>query len=132
MIRLSFIFSCLCASLFALSPAQRAMVKQQNTSISQRPVMKGTLKEVIGNGRVLILNNDSKWVVSPEDTEYTGGWLGPAPIIITVEGSSTEQFPYSLKNTWTGKSVRARRWSKDMDERELVLPHQERSPSPSK
>ena len=101
-------------SVMALSPAQRSM-RRHSRGASPRVTMKGTIKEVLDSGRVLVLNDDSKWVIAPRDIQYTGGWLGPAPVFVVLDGSMQEEYPYTITNTWTDKRVQARAWSEELD-----------------
>ncbi len=107
-----FIF--LLTSVAALSPAQKAMRKHQGMT-SPRVTMKGTIKEILDGGRIIVLNDDSRWVIAPGDIEYTGGWLGPAPVFIVMDGGEQDDYPYTITNTWTNKSVHARKWNSNLN-----------------
>ncbi|MCH9617401.1 MAG: hypothetical protein SP4CHLAM5_08530 [Chlamydiia bacterium] len=99
----------------ATTPAEKAMSKQKNISNIHFGEKTGTILENLDNGRVIVLDDGSKWVVDPEDAPYSSGWLGPAPIVIRKDGPRSANFNYSMTNKWTKKTVRVRRWSATME-----------------
>jgi hypothetical protein len=97
------------------TPAEKAMSKQENISKIHFGEKTGTILENLDDGKILVLDDGSKWVVSPEDTQFSGGWLGPAPVVIRKDRAPTENFNYSMTNKWTEKTVRVRKWNVDME-----------------
>ncbi len=57
-------------------------------------------------GKELILTDDSKWEVDPEDQAVSEFWIGSFPIKISLEGS--KEYPYLLKSIHSQKKVKAR------------------------
>lgn len=94
-----------------LTPAEKAIAKtQKNTSIhfGQKT---GSILENIDGGRIIVLDDGTKWLVDPVDTQFTGGWLGPAPVVIRKDRPEQEEYNYSMTNKWTDKTVRVQKWN---------------------
>jgi hypothetical protein len=110
--------------LLALSPAeismQRALSKDtinppliENTvkpsgSVQKRPISpkKLSIQEILDNGSVIVLTDGSVWKVAIDDTDFTSGWLGPAPVQIKKEEEEDGSYSYYMTNTWTNKTVK--------------------------
>ena len=129
---LSFLLVALLASTSVSTPAEKAMEKQTHASPSFHfGVKTGTILEIIDGGKIIILDDDSKWLVEPDDINYTGGWLGPAPVRVKKDGAPSEIFNYSMTNTWTKKTVRVRKWKKKFGKNKVVPLPQAQQPAPS-
>jgi hypothetical protein len=74
----------------------------QNSS-KKAPVLEENLK----NGHMIRLSDNSLWEINPSDTPITQGWITPVEIIVTA--SKDPAYPYNLKNSLTGSTVRARK-----------------------
>lgn len=96
------------SSLFGLSatPAQQSMSR---ASDSQKNPL--TISEIWQGGKIIVLSDNSKWDVAPDQIDVSGGWLGPAEVEIVKVGSN-KNYPYKMTNNWTGSSV-------------MVKPHQQ-------
>lgn len=66
-----------------------------------------TIEENLKNGRFIRLSNHTLWEINPSDTLITQGWITPVEIKIE-QNSGDPTYPYTLTNTLTGSSVRAR------------------------
>ena len=76
------------------------------TSIKAAP-KRPVVEEVIQNGRYVKLSDQTSWEIYPADTIITQAWLSPSDILITQSGNG--EYPYTLTNSQTGSSVRARK-----------------------
>ncbi len=65
------------------------------------------LQEIIKGGRFIRLSDNSLWEIDIADTPITQGWITPTEIKVT--SSSNEKYPYTLTNSLTGSSVKARK-----------------------
>lgn len=82
--------------------AKKALVQNKNSG----PI----LQEVLKGGHFIRLSDNSLWEIDPADTPITQSWITPTEIKI---GQSTDsEYPYSLTNSLTGSTVRARKTSK--------------------
>ena len=70
------------------------------------PLMQENLK----NGHYVRLSDDSLWEIDPADTSITQGWITPVEIVVTP--SKDAAYPFTLKNSLTGSTVRARKAQK--------------------
>jgi hypothetical protein len=65
------------------------------------------LQEVIKGGRFIRLSDNSLWEIDTHDTPITQAWITPTEIkILSVNDSD---YPYTLTNSLTGSSVKARK-----------------------
>ncbi len=69
-----------------------------------------TIQEVLQNGRYVRLSDKSLWEIDPADTPITQSWITPSEI--KVSESTDSEYPYSLTNSLTGSSVRAKKAQK--------------------
>jgi hypothetical protein len=115
MVQNIFMKKCLFLSLFACfasliaddktpSPAERSMSKAAPVEQSTH-----TLSEILGGGRVVVLEDGTEWEVHPDDVDKSGGWLGPADVVLSPSTDST--YKYKIFNTWTNSSVRVRSYT---------------------
>jgi len=88
----------------ALSPAERS----QKRLSTRYEVVRTTLSEVLEGGKILVMEDDSRWKIDPRDVNKTGGWLGPADIRIYPNAASSK-YAYRIQNTWTYSTVNANR-----------------------
>ncbi len=58
------------------------------------------------NGKELILTDNSKWDIAPEDQITSQLWIGSFPLKITLGGS--KEYPYLLTSIHSQKKVKAR------------------------
>src|SRR5690349_20628739 len=58
------------------------------------------------NGKELILSDDSRWAVSPEDQEISRMWLGP--FALEVRLASSKEYSHILTNLNSGKKIRVK------------------------
>ncbi|MGB7977790.1 MAG: hypothetical protein WCF19_01360 [Chlamydiales bacterium] len=65
------------------------------------------LQEVLKNGRFVRLSDHSLWEIDGQDTPITQGWITPAEISAASNGDAA--YPYTLTNSLTGSTVRARK-----------------------
>lgn len=65
------------------------------------------LEENLKNGHMIRLSDNSLWEINPSDTPITQGWI--TPVEIKVSQSNDPVYPYNLKNSLTGSTVRARK-----------------------
>ncbi len=68
------------------------------------------LQEVLKGGKFIRLSDHSLWEIDPDDTPITQSWITPNEI--KIGQSSDTEYPYSLTNSLTGSSVRARKAQK--------------------
>ena len=66
-----------------------------------------TLQENLKNGTFIRLTDNTLWEIKPSDTPITQGWI--TPVEIKVAPSNDTVYPYTLTNTLTGSSVKARK-----------------------
>ncbi len=64
------------------------------------------LVEVLKRGRFLRLSDDSLWEIDPKDTPITQSWITPNEIKISKK--SNGEYPYTLTNSLTGSTVKAK------------------------
>ena len=65
----------------------------------------------IERGKELILDDNSRWEVDPEDHEISSSWISPFPLVITY--GSSDEFPYVITNTLSQAVVKARPLERD-------------------
>lgn len=65
------------------------------------------VQEVLKNGRFVRLSDSSLWEIDPSDTPITQSWITAVEIKVSSNGSG--DYPYTLTNTLTGSSVKARK-----------------------
>jgi hypothetical protein len=65
------------------------------------------IQEVLKNGRYVRLSDNSLWEIDPADTPITQSWITAVEIKVSSRGSG--DYPYTLNNTLTGSSVKARK-----------------------
>ena len=85
----------------AFSPAEKSM--QNSAPIPQST---HTLSEILNGGRIIVLEDGSQWEVHPDDIDKSGGWLGPADVVLSLTKDNT--YKYQIFNDWTNSSVRVR------------------------
>jgi len=73
------------------------------------------LEENLKSGHFIRLSDKSLWEIKPSDTPLTQGWITPVEIKV-AQDSGNPDYPYTLTNTLTGSSVKARK-AKTTDER---------------
>ncbi len=93
--------SCLLGDAKTLSPAEKSM--QNNVPAPQST---HTLSEILNGGRVIVLEDGSEWEVHPDDIDKSGGWLGPADVVLSP--SKDNIYKHQIFNDWTNSSVRVR------------------------
>ena len=93
--------SCLLADGKTLTPAEQSMQRSMPQEKSNH-----TLSEILGGGRVIVLEDGSQWEVHPDDIDKSGGWLGPADVVLSTRNDPT--YKYQIFNDWTNSSVRVR------------------------
>lgn len=76
-------------------------------NLAQNNVKNPTMQENLKNGHYIRLSDNTLWEINPIDTPITQGWITPADIIVSQ--SSDPAYPYLLKNSLTGSSVKARK-----------------------
>lgn len=64
------------------------------------------LSENIAQGQILVMEDDSIWVIKPSDQIICAGWIGDG--IIHITNSNDANFPYILFNPNTDTSVLAK------------------------
>ncbi len=70
------------------------------------------IQEVLKRGKYVRLSDGSLWEIDPQDTPITQSWITPSEIKIDeikIDKSIDSDYPYSLTNSLTGSSVRARK-----------------------
>jgi len=75
--------------------------------VAQASKQAPTLQENLKNGHFIRLSDNSLWEISPADTPITQGWI--TPVEIKVASSTDPTYPYTLTNSLTGSSVKARK-----------------------
>lgn len=88
-----------------LTPAQKSVYKVEQ-EYSQKRIF---LKEILSGGRIIVLDDNSRWIVQPSDYIFSGGWLSPAYVRIKFDGLSTDEYPYSMKNLSTKQTIRVQK-----------------------
>lgn len=73
------------------------------------PVKRPLVEENLQSGHYIQLTDKTIWEIHPQDIPITQGWLSPSEIVVTQTGN--EEYPYTLTNSQTGSSVRARKVS---------------------
>lgn len=66
------------------------------------------IEENLKSGRFIRLSDRSLWEINPSDTPITQGWITPVEIKVDRD-SDNANYPYTLTNSLTGSSVRARK-----------------------
>jgi hypothetical protein len=65
------------------------------------------IEENLNSGRYIRLSDKTLWEIHPSDTLLTQGWI--TPVEIKIERTNEDSnYPFTLTNTLTGSSVRAR------------------------
>lgn len=59
------------------------------------------------NGSLIRLSDNSLWEIDPKDTLITQGWI--TPVDIFIHSSQDPIYPFILKNSLTGSSVKAKK-----------------------
>lgn len=82
----------------------------QPQELRNSPVYAGTgsghwIQNVLDNGAIIILEDNSKWQISPIDTVNTGIWL-PVTNITVIENNG--EFPYRLINADDSETAEAK------------------------
>ncbi len=88
-----------------LTPAQKSVYKVEQ-QYSQTRV---TIKEILSGGRIVVLDDNSRWIVKPSDYIFSGGWLSPAYVRIKLDGLSTDEYPYTMRNLSTKQTIRVQK-----------------------
>lgn len=65
------------------------------------------LEENLYSGRYIRLSDKTLWEIDPTDTPITQGWITPVEIKSSPT-SGNKDYPYTLTNSLTGSSVKAR------------------------
>lgn len=65
------------------------------------------IEENLKGGRFIRLSDRTLWEINPSDTPITQGWITPVEIKIE-RNSGNASYPYTLTNSLTGSSVKAR------------------------
>lgn len=65
------------------------------------------LQENLQSGRFIGLSDGSLWEINPDDTLITQSWI--TAVEIKAEPSGDAAYPYTLTNSLTGSSVKAKR-----------------------
>ncbi len=60
----------------------------------------------VKSGSELILSNDTRWAVAPEDQIISSLWITSFPLKVTLGGS--KEYPYVLTNLYSLKRVKAK------------------------
>lgn len=92
--------------------ALREWIEEHYTKkiVAQNKGSAPTLQEVLKRGRYVRLSDNSLWEIDLNDTPITQSWITPSEI--KVAQSADAEYPYSLTNSLTGSSVRARKAQK--------------------
>ena len=78
------------------------------TAISRKEAPpQSLLEENLHSGRYIRLKDGSTWEIHPDDTLITQSWITPVDISYTPSNDPT--YPYTLTNTLTQSSVRAKK-----------------------
>lgn|SRR3990167_3773811 len=98
----------LIVSLIAAFLTVAGSVADQKRIGAQKPKTAAPMiQENLRNGSYIRLTDGSLWNIHPEDTPITQGWI--TPVEIQVSPSNDREYPYTLTNSLTGSSVKARR-----------------------
>lgn len=65
------------------------------------------LQENLKGGHYIRLSDDSLWEIDPADTPISQGWITPVDIKVTAVNDP--DFPFTLTNTLTSSTVKARK-----------------------
>jgi hypothetical protein len=65
-----------------------------------------TISENLKGGRILVLSDNSVWLIHPDDTLIASAWLGV--VNVDIQRSNDPAYPYIIVNTATKNSVRAK------------------------
>ncbi len=76
-------------------------------NLAQSSIRNPTLQENLKNGHYIRLSDNSLWEINPADTPITQGWITPVDILVSP--SNDPGYPYALKNSLTGSTVKARK-----------------------
>lgn len=80
-----------------------------NAKFNLNPVIEDTsvyLSVNVKSGQELILSNDSRWAIDPEDQAISSLWITSFPLRVTLGGS--KEYPYLLTNMSSLKTVKAK------------------------
>jgi hypothetical protein len=89
--------------MLATAHSVEGRVAQQNKPKVAGPILQENLK----NGSYIRLSDGSLWNIRPEDAPITQGWITPVEINATPSGD--KDYPYTLTNSLTGSSVKAKK-----------------------
>ena len=64
------------------------------------------LSENIAQGQILVMEDDSVWIIRPQDQILCAGWIGN--VAITIQNSHNPTYPYALYNPYTETTVLAK------------------------
>jgi len=88
-----------------LTPAQKSAYKVEE-EYSQKRV---SIKEILSGGKIVVLDDNSRWIVQPTDYIFSGGWLSPSYVRVKFDGLSTDEYPYSMRNLSTKQTIRVQK-----------------------
>lgn len=93
-------------ALFAISPAQVAINK--HLALIEQPKTNEQLfiEKILYDGALVVLSDETEWVVYPKDRVYASAWLTPANVCIKKSNNPRGEYNYLLKNIWTNKTIR--------------------------
>ena len=69
---------------------------------------------VLHNGQFLELTDNSIWQINPQDVPTAKGWILPSEIVVSE--NANKNYPYTLTNSLTNDSIKAKKSSKDQME----------------
>jgi len=82
-------------------------VLKSSVGSEQKPSNKPLyLSQNLDNGKMLKLNDDSEYLIAPEDVSFSALWITPFPI--QIEPSENPDYPLKLINSNNGQWVKAK------------------------
>lgn len=85
-----------------ITPADKALQNKAN----QSKVVSTYVSQVLSGGRVVVMQDGTRWAIDPKDVDKTGGWLGPAEVKISPNPNG-KVYKYHIRNVWTNSTVNA-------------------------
>lgn len=64
------------------------------------------IEQVLSDGAILVLTDESEWVVHPGDRIFASMWLSPAFVTIEPLCDPEGEYTFLMRNNWTKKSIR--------------------------
>jgi len=95
---------------FGKPPPNDWLAEEPSSSVEPYTRIGGShwVQTVLGQGRIIILEDGSRWEVESLDQNETVLWAPTSPITVDEANAPVDDFRYTLTNTENSRSVRAK------------------------